>query len=447
MAVLFQIALRNLVQARRRTMLIFTALALVTVLLLLLDALSKGITETMIRQATTLSAGHVNVAGFYKARVDTTAPLVTGTARLRELVEANVDGLDYLVDRHRGWARVISPTGSIQSGLSGVDIEREARFIERIQLAPQSDYRDDGSDRVVGDIHRLAEPNTAMIFAAQAKRLGVDVGDMLTLSTQTFGGMSNTTEVRIVAVAKDVGFLSNWSVFVPKEVIYDLYRLNDDTTGAIMIYLKDPSRADAVRVHLDRVLREAGYEVMDHRPEPFFAKFQQVLGEDWTGQKLDLTTWEDEVSFMKPILSGIDSISFILIAILVVIIALGIMNTMWIAVRERTREVGTLRAIGMSKERVWTMFMVEALLLGLAATVTGSALGLVVVAGVDAAHIEVPWVAVQAILMSDILHLAFDPWAALKAIAAFTLLAGLASLMPAIRAARMKPITAIHHVG
>ena len=41
-----------------------------------------------------------------------------------------------------------------------------------------------------------------------------------------------------------------------------------------------------------------------------------------------------------------------LIIVLLVIIAVGIMNTMWIAIRERTREIGTLRAIGMQRARV-----------------------------------------------------------------------------------------------
>ena len=58
-----------------------------------------------------------------------------------------------------------------------------------------------------------------------------------------------------------------------------------------------------------------------------------------------------------------------LIVILIAIIIIGIMNTMWIAIRERTREIGTLRAIGMHRREVLWMFLLESLMLGLFATV------------------------------------------------------------------------------
>ena len=64
-----------------------------------------------------------------------------------------------------------------------------------------------------------------------------------------------------------------------------------------------------------------------------------------------------------------------LVILLMVIVAVGIMNTMWIAIRERTREIGTLRAIGMQRTQVLWMFLIEAFLLGLAGTAAGRGLG------------------------------------------------------------------------
>ena len=68
MGVFLQIALRNLLQARRRTVMLGGALVAVTMLFTLLLALSAGFTDTMVRNATTLSAGHINVSGFFKAK-------------------------------------------------------------------------------------------------------------------------------------------------------------------------------------------------------------------------------------------------------------------------------------------------------------------------------------------------------------------------------------------
>jgi ABC-type lipoprotein release transport system permease subunit len=338
-----------------------------------------------------------------------------------------------VIDRHRGWCRIVSETGSVQVGLSGVDAKEEQRFFQKIQIAS-------------GDPNRLAEPQTIMIFESQAKKLGVKVGDQVTLTIETYSGARNTGDATIVAIANDVGFMSNWNAYVPTGMIHSLYGLTEDTTGAVMIYLDDVERAAEVMKRLRDVFESKGYTLMEHDPQPFWAKFETVSGEDWVGQRLDLTIWKDEVSFLTWVLTALDGISGMLIAILLVIIVIGIMNSMWISVRERTQEVGTLRAIGMSRERVLWMFMTEAILLGLLATAAGGLIGAMIALAVDAAAIKIPVDAVKAILMSDTLNLSVRLVQVLAAMAAFTLVTMLAALVPALRASRLQPVTAIQSV-
>src|SRR6185503_3012703 len=116
-----------------------------------------------------------------------------------------------------------------------------------------------------------------------------------------------------------------------------------------MVYLKDPSTAAATMKILRERLAAKGFEVMEYDPEPFFMKFENVAGEEWFGQKLDLTLWNDEVVFFAWILGVVNAVSVALVSLLTMIIAIGVMNSMWIAVRERTHELGTLRAIGMGE--------------------------------------------------------------------------------------------------
>lgn len=446
MSVLLRIAFRNLVQARRRSALLSLAVGLVTALLVLLLAISQGIEDNLVKAATTVSAGHVNVAGFFKPTPGSARPIVTDVAKLRKVVEENTPGLAYIVDRHRGWGKLVSDTGSTQVGLSGIVVGNEDAFLNTLRLAEQSEYKDGGRAEVLGDSRKLAEPHTLMLFATQAKRLGVDVGDVVTIQTETFGGQTNTLDSTVVAVAKDVGLLSSWSVFVPRQDILELYQLNEDTTGALWVYLDDIDRSEEVMNHLREKLAAAGYPLMEHQPQPFFMKFEQVTGEDWTGQKIDVTTWRDEVSFLTYVLAAFDSLSWFLVSILVIIIAVGIMNTMWNAVRERTREIGTMRAIGMSQRRVLVMVMLEAILLGVFATTTGATVGAIVAVVVDAAQIDVPVDAMKVILLSDTLTLSVRPLAIVAAVAVLSLFTALASLWPALRAAALRPITAIQTV-
>lgn len=105
-----------------------------------------------------------------------------------------------------------------------------------------------------------------------------------------------------------------------------------------------------------------------------------------------------------------------------------------------------MRAIGMQRRRVVMLILAEALLLGLGATTAGALIGAALAAGIDAAEIKVPIEAVQAILLSDKLHLAVEPSTLVQAIVFLTMFTALAAVWPAVRAGRLRPITAIQHV-
>jgi ABC-type lipoprotein release transport system permease subunit len=430
---LFLIAARNLAQHTRRTLLLGGAISAVTALLVVLLGLSNGIRATMLESATTLMAGHVNVGGFFKPTAGTAAPVVTHYQQVLEIVRKNVPELDYVVTRGRGYAKLVSDTGSIQSGISGIDVEQEMGLHQVLQIEQ-------------GSLDGLKNPNTILIFHDQAEKLGVKVGDALTISSTTPRGTSNTVDVRVAAIAKDVGLLSKFSTLLPSATLRSLYQLTPESTGVVMLYLKDLNDISKVQERLRVVLAKAGYQIMDADPAAFWFKFPQVTREAWTGQKLDITNWEDETSFLKWTITTVQVLSGALIFILLVIISVGIMNTLWIAIRERTREVGTLRAIGMQRTRVMAMFLIEALVLALGATAVGAAVGFLACVGVNAAHVEVP-VAVQLFLMSSKLHLLVNLVSVVGAILVITFCAMVVSLVPSFLAARLKPVTAMHHIG
>jgi len=431
----FTIALRSLVQHSRRTLFLGTAIAAVTALLVLLNGLSTGVRETMIHTATTLSTGHVNVGGFYKVTAGQAAPVVTNYKKVLEVAKQAVPEMAFAVQRGRGWAKVVSDTGSMQMGVTGLDIKSEPQFAKVLQL-------------VSGKLDDLAQPGTILIFDNQADKLGVKVGDAVTISAPTTRGTNNTVDVRVAAIAHSMGLLSTWNSFVPIETLRTLYQLNGDSTGVIQIMLQpgDLDRIPAIASRLRLALDKAGFRVMEADPRAFWMKFQSVAREDWTGQKLDVTSWEDEISFMTWTLKALQGLSFVLIAILVAIIIIGIMNTMWIAIRERTREIGTLRAIGMQRREVLWMFLLESFMLGLMSTVTGALLGTAVAAGLNGLHVPVPQ-GLQFFLMSPHLHLSVHGSLIAGAIITITIVTCIAALYPSLRAARLRPVVAMSHFG
>jgi putative ABC transport system permease protein len=431
----FKIALRNLIQHRRRSLFLGAALAGVTTLLVLLNGLSEGVRSTMLNTATTLSTGHLNVGGFFKATAGQSAPVVTEYEKVREVVKKALPELRYSVARGRGWAKVISDRGSMQAGINGIDIKNEGGFKEVVQV-------------VSGNLDDLSQPNTILVFQKQLEKLEVKVGDAITISAQTTRGTSNTIDVRVVAIAKDVGMMSMWNVYVPGETLRTLYQLRPDTTGAIHLHLDESKLGEIgpLAARLRKSLADAGYRMMEPNPQAFWMKFEGVNREEWTGQKLDVTSWEDELSFMTWTVQALQGLSTVLLIILIAILVTGIMNTMWIAIRERTREIGTLRAIGMQRGAVARMFLIESLLLGLMGTTVGALIGAAIGLGLNALHIPVP-IGVQLFLMSDHVFIAVKASILIGAVITLTIISGLAALYPSIRAARLRPIEAMAHFG
>ncbi len=430
-----KIAFLSLLEHRRRAFFLGAAVAAVTALLVLLNGLSAGIRSTLIDTATTLSTGHLNVGGFYKVTSGQAGPVVVEYEKVKETVLKSLPELDFTVERGRGWGKVVSDTSALQAGIGGIDIQREASFKSVLRIKS-------------GNIDELAQPNTILLFEAQIKKLKVKVGDAVTISAQTTRGVANTIDCRVVAVAEDVGLLSQWNVFVSNDSLRALYQLRPGTTGAIQIHLKPQYQNDLapLAARLRNSLEKAGYRLMTPDPRPFWMKFETVTREDWTGQKLDVTSWEDELSFMMWTLSALNGISFVLMVILVAIVITGIMNTMWIAIRERTREIGTLRAIGMQRGSVVRMFLWESFLLGVFGAVAGAVVGAMTAGVLNSANIHVP-LSVQLFLMSDTLKLSVLPSALGGAIALISIVTGIAALYPALRAARLKPVDAMSHFG
>jgi len=428
------IAGRNLFRHTHRSLFLGGALAGVTALLVLVASLTAGIEEAMLVSATTLMTGHVNVGGFFKITSGSAAPLVSDYPKVLEEVLPRVRDLDYVAVRTRGYAKAVSELSSMDIVLSGVEVAKEPAFPRVVRP-------------LEGKLEDLAQPNTILLFQGQADRLKVKVGDVITLSAPTSRGVSNTADVKVAVVARNVGILSAFSAFIEKGTLNQLYGINDTTTGALQIYLKRPKGAAALARDLRAHLAQAGWRVMDPDPEPYWMKLmQRVPSEDWIGQKLDVSTAQDEMGQFTQFISGVRLVSGIVVGVLLVVVLIGIFNTMAIAIRERTREIGTLRAIGMQRRKVLWLFVLETGLLGLCGA-TGGAIGGALLAGLlNLVGISVAE-SMQFFLMQEKLHFLLEPgWIAWDVLL-FTAVTVGAALPPAFRAARLRPVTAMHHIG
>jgi putative ABC transport system permease protein len=108
------------------------------------------------------------------------------------------------------------------------------------------------------------------------------------------------------------------------------------------------------------------------------AEARDTLRDVSTTYALDFVTLDRIQGAVDDALGRIFGLFDALAAVAVVIAALGIVNTLTMNVIERVREIGILRAAGMTRGQVWRSVVVEAGVLGLAGALLGIALGLVV---------------------------------------------------------------------
>ncbi|MBQ3309303.1 ABC transporter permease [Candidatus Saccharibacteria bacterium] len=122
--------------------------------------------------------------------------------------------------------------------------------------------------------------------------------------------------------------------------------------------------------------------------------------------------------------------------------AIGIINTLYMSVQERTREIGLEKALGMSKTKIFLEFALEAILLGFWGSVLGTVVSMLLVTGFDAAaH------ASDGFLQTfPTFHLGeFTIGTILPPILTVMIIAFIASVLPAVKASRKDPIDALRY--
>ncbi|MFM7598786.1 MAG: ABC transporter permease [Actinomycetota bacterium] len=249
---------------------------------------------------------------------------------------------------------------------------------------------------VTGSVQDLAL-GAAIVDTELARTLGVAVGDSV---SGTFVNGEGT--LRIVGTFEPAGPVRGYITTLP--TVDAIGTLTRDT--AIYIALQPGVSPETVRQ--DLASRLAAYPSIDIQD-------QADIKRDINGQ--------------FDVLFGL---VYALLGLSVIVAFLGIVNTLSLSVVERTREVGLVRAVGMSRGQVRRMVTLEALLLAALGTLLGLALGIAF------------GVLLQRVLAPQGISVLAIPATQLAVFAALALVGGLAAaLWPAWRAGRMPVLTAI----
>ena len=147
---------------------------------------------------------------------------------------------------------------------------------------------------------------------------------------------------------------------------------------------------------------------------------------------------EQQLKDLNAILFAVQFFLYSIAAISLIVGGIGIANTMYTSVIERTKQIGIMKSIGAQKNDIFIIFLIESGFLGLA----GGMLGIFV--GLGFAYAA--QVAAQSFIGTDIIKMTV-PWILPAGALAFSFVIGsVAGLMPALHAAKLKPVDALNEV-
>ena len=259
----------------------------------------------------------------------------------------------------------------------------------------------------------LVEP---LGFGDAASSIGQTIRIGITDATRT----SHVVEATITGVAEETFAVSGASI-VPNTALTDAL-VAAQNTG---VPEADQDRFASASVRFDPDLSD----------EQVNALKQRLEDAAYSG-----STVADQLGTFTAIIDGIVLVlnAFAVIALLAA--SFGIVNTLYMSVQERTREIGLMKAMGMGSGRVFTLFSLEAVFIGFLGSAIGAGIGILVGTGVSSLLADGFLADLPGLTL-----LAFDPVSIATVILIVMGIAFLAGTLPAARAANADPVESLRY--
>lgn len=355
-----RIAAKNVRYRWKRYVFLFAALSLSFALILVLTGLSGGMTRNVNDAAIRRYGGNLFVLGHQQSPYYT--PVIRDHAALLAAVkEAGIDANRIVRRTHYFENGLIFFNGysARQKVVAGIDWAAEERLFSGMQFLSGSQMGMRGS-------------NGILISSVTAKELQARTGDDVLLEVDTVTGQRNTTTMVVMGIFNDASIFGAYTSYVDISVLNLLIGLSQEEYTILGIYLRNPGSAARDAARLYTALSKA---VPLFAPVATQQELWTRLGERWTGVKYAVLNLDGYLAEIKDLISAVDLGLYLLLVMMLAIIVLGIGNAYRVIVHERTREFGTMRALGMPRAGISRLIVCETLFLSVIGIAAGSVIG------------------------------------------------------------------------
>ena len=228
----------------------------------------------------------------------------------------------------------------------------------------------------------------------------------------------NNQEFNIVGTLKSTGsFAFDGSVFMPERAFFSVFDFTEDEYSVIGARIHQNEDISSVISEIERVLRRA----------------RNVREEN---QNFQVEAALDTVEQVQSALSAVQIFLYVIASISIIVGAIGITNTMYTSVLERTREIGIMKAIGAKNSSIFYIFFFESGLLGMVGGIIGILLGYGL--GVLAEIIG------RNFLGTNLISAEFSLMLLIGSLLFSFVLGAVSGILPAMQASRLHPVTALN---
>jgi putative ABC transport system permease protein len=403
------LAFRNVFRNRRRTVMTLLMVGGGVAGLLLAGGYFAFMTHGLRESTINNGLGHLQIFTADYFRRDEVRALDTGIENWRQ-VAANVGSVNHV----RGVAPRIDFYGMVSNGSkaagfmgSAVDPSAEKSLGFRTNVESGRDLDPKPSGEV-----------EALIGVGLAKSMSVKVGDGLTVLAMTSDGALNGVDVQIVGI------------------------VNSGVAQLDARYVRITLPAAQRLLSSDRVTNLVmGLDATEHTDQAYAEILPRLHG---SSQELALKKWIDLATYYKQVNTMFNGIFLFMGVIVFFMVLMSSVNTLVMAMMERTREIGTMLAMGTPRAWIVALFMVEATLLGIMGAVLGLVAGNLLGALLNSSGLHLPPPPGYTQDMPfKVLHV---PAMMIGSSILVVVSLALASILPAVRASRLQIAEALAHV-
>ena len=409
---LFKIAVRNLRRYKRRTLLTTSLVMIGVVFVLLFISISGSFKSMMIGQMTDSMLGHLQIhrKGYLASIDNLPLNLNLKPQAYKKLVDIlnkqpEVEAFSPRI-KFGGMFSTFVETTTIR--LNGVYPEQEFKTVPLLTSRIQ-------------DGQKTLNKGEILVPDLLAKGMKVKVGDTIVVVATNQDGSINGKQFKVSGLIESITGPGGRDGYIHIEDAMETLRMEGMEISEIAIRLKDFGQLNTFSGKLEGLLSGE----LNKEGKPIF----------------DVSTWEKLSPFYN-IARMIDMMSFFIKLMLIAVVLISIMNVMIMAVYERVREIGTIAAIGTLPGKILSMFLVEGFCLGAIGAVAGNILGIIIILFVNRFGITFDFGRQTGLVLSATIA----PLDVLVISLIVIFISVVASLQPAFKASRMKPIEALRHV-